>query len=79
MGLGRSLGVNFKKMYSVLKEPLLSAGKSHFSPFHQEIQGLLQNKLHILDVYMKCDQISLILTKSWFCAAIITTHMIVLK
>ena len=36
-----ALHVNFKKMCLVLKEPLR---KSHFSPFHQEIQGLLQNK-----------------------------------
>jgi len=32
-----------------LKEPR-KAHKSHFLPFHQEIQGFLQNKVHSLDV-----------------------------
>jgi len=40
-------------MNFVLKEPLCLGTKSHFLPFNLEIQGLLQNKVHSLDVYVK--------------------------
>ena len=57
--------------------------KSHFSPFHQEIQGLLQNKVHSLDVSMKHYQnipwASLNPINGWFCTATITTHVTVLN
>jgi len=47
------LRVSFKKMYLVLKESLIVARKSVFSSFHQEIQGLIQDKVHGLVLYVK--------------------------
>ena len=48
-----ALRLSFKKIYLVLKEPLIGTRKSVFSSFHQEIQGLVQNKVHSLVVYVK--------------------------